>query len=81
VGARDHHFGAFLSNRGGREQDYLWGRLDGAERLIGILLRDAPEEDKARWCNTAFRAILEEDEQALPEASELVDYVRSKIGA
>src|SRR5262249_1166364 len=31
VGARQHHFGAFLSDRGGREKDYLWGRLDGAE--------------------------------------------------
>lgn len=31
------HFGAFFS-RAGREGDYLWGRLDGAERLIKLLL-------------------------------------------
>jgi patatin-related protein len=80
VGAGQHHFGAFLSDRGGREKDYLWGRLDGAERLINILLRDSPEEDKERWCKEAFGAILEEDAQALPNAAELVRHVESEIG-
>ncbi|HEY7603570.1 MAG TPA: patatin-like protein [Gaiellaceae bacterium] len=76
VGAESHHFGAFLSRKG-REQDYLWGRLDGAERLIGILVAD--EADRARWCKEAFRAILEEDEQAVPSAAALVDHVRASI--
>jgi len=80
VGAGQHHFGAFLSDRGGREQDYLWGRLDAAERLVGILLKGSPEEEQKRWCNEAFRAILEEDEADLPNASDLVRYVRSEIG-
>ena len=80
VGAGQHHFGAFLSDRGGRENDYLWGRLDGAERLIGILLHDAPEDEKRHWCNEAFRAILEEDEDALPNVSALVRHVRTAIG-
>ncbi len=79
IGAQKGHFGAFLS-RHGREQDYLWGRLDGAERLIGILLADASEEDRRRWCDEAFRAILEEDEQAVPKASDLVRRVRETIG-
>jgi patatin-related protein len=79
VGAQKGHFGAFLS-RPGREQDYLWGRLDGAERFIGILLAGADQTDAERWCKEAFRAILEEDEQALPKASELVRHVRSTIG-
>jgi Protein of unknown function (DUF3376) len=30
------HFGAFF-NRNGRERDYLWGRLDGAERVLALL--------------------------------------------
>ena len=80
VGAEKGHFGAFLS-RPGREQDYLWGRLDGAERFIGILLDGAAEADVQRWCNEAFRAILEEDEQAVPKASKLVQHVRETIGA
>jgi patatin-related protein len=79
VGAGQHHFGAFLSDRSGRERDYLWGRLDGAERLIGILLGNAPDADKAHWCKEAFSAVLEEDERAVPNASELVRHVRSEI--
>ena len=79
VGAEKHHFGAFLSDRG-REQDYLWGRLDGAERLSGSCSR-AAEADEQRWCNEAFRAILDEDEQAVPKASKLVQHVRETIGA
>jgi Protein of unknown function (DUF3376) len=81
VGAESHHFGAFLSRKG-REQDYLWGRLDGAERLIGILLPGADKEaDRARWSKEAFRAILEEDADAVPNASGLVEHVRTTIGA
>jgi patatin-related protein len=75
IGAQKGHFGAFLS-RLGREQDYLWGRLDGAERFIGILLEGAPEPDVKRWCDEAFRAILAEDEQAVPKATALVQRVR-----
>ena len=36
VGASKAHFGAFLS-RPGREADYVWGRLDAAERLLVVL--------------------------------------------
>jgi patatin-related protein len=80
VGAEKGHFGAFLS-RPGRERDYLWGRLDGAERLLGILLAGADEEHATRWYDDAFRAILEEDEQAVPKAADLVRHVRDTIGA
>jgi patatin-related protein len=80
VGAEAHHFGAFLS-RSGREQDYLWGRLDGAERLIGILLHNEPDADKDRWCKEAFQAILEEDEAAVPNAASLVQHVRTTISS
>jgi patatin-related protein len=79
TGAKRHHFGAFFS-RSGRERDYLWGRLDGAERLIGILLEDADEADRERWCEQAFEAILEEDADAVPAASDLVSHVRTTIG-
>jgi patatin-related protein len=36
------HFGAFFK-RPGRERDYLWGRLDAAERLVKLLLDARPE--------------------------------------
>lgn len=80
VGAQKGHFGAFLS-RQGREQDYLWGRLDGAERFVNMLLRGAPDADRERWCNEAFAAILQEDEQAVPKAAALVQRVRGVIGS
>ncbi len=67
-------------SRRGAAKDYLWGRLDGAERLLGIVLRDAPEDDKARWFKEVGLAILEEDKDAVPNASDLVSYVRSQIG-
>ncbi|HEX2026579.1 MAG TPA: patatin-like protein [Nitriliruptorales bacterium] len=74
AGAGWHHFGAFL-DRPGREKDYLWGRLDAAERLVGILLgRD--HGDVKRWCSQLFLAILDEEEQALPGARDLIDRVR-----
>jgi patatin-related protein len=78
VGAEAHHFGAFLS-RSGRESDYLWGRLDAAERLIGILLDGASEEEQARWCDEAFTAVLAEDEPAVPKAAALVERVRATV--
>jgi patatin-related protein len=70
------HFGAFF-NRTGRENDYLWGRLDGAERLIGILLGDDhSEEDRAKWCRKAFAAIAEEEGEVLTNATALLDKAR-----
>jgi hypothetical protein len=42
-GAELRHFAGFLS-RPMRESDYLWGRLDGAERLIDIICDAARAE-------------------------------------
>lgn len=55
------HFGAFL-DRGWRENDILWGRLDGAERLITVLLQGAgyPEQLGRDLVAEAHLAILEE---------------------
>jgi hypothetical protein len=55
-GVKLHHFGAFF-NREGRERDYLWGRLDTAERLIDLLLGDLTSH-----VTTAAKAILTEEE-------------------
>jgi patatin-related protein len=46
------HFGAFL-RRGWRENDYLWGRLDGTARLLRLLLG----EDDAGLRGQAFDAV------------------------
>lgn len=44
------HFGAFFS-RPGRENDYLWGRLDGSERLITLLA--TPPGSSVGWARDA----------------------------
>ena len=73
------HFKAFF-NRRYRENDYLWGRLDGAERLIGIVLgRDHPQF--GNWCGRAFVAILDEEKDALPLVAPLVDDLRRQAEA
>ncbi len=54
------HFKAFF-DRDFRENDYLWGRLDGADRLLRLLLgRDDPALRKM-----AQRAILDEEASRL----------------
>jgi len=81
------HFGAFF-DRPGRERDYLWGRLDGAERLVGLLL-DAgsdpaatvaagveplaiPHDVLAEECAPVFEAILDSERRCLTRAGELI---------
>jgi patatin-related protein len=73
-----HHFGAFFG-RHKRENDYLWGRLDGAEQLIGLLVRrDDPEF--VTWCRRAFEKILEEEAAANPPLpDEILGRIRERI--
>jgi patatin-related protein len=73
------HFAAFL-DRAARENDYLWGRLDGAAILIGLLLgKDHP--DYRRLCLRAFAAVLDEDAGALTHVGGMVAKVRDEIAA
>jgi len=62
------HFAAFFE-RAYRENDYLWGRLDAAERLVGLLLDHAQKPgipaDPAAG-QPLFAAILAEEANALP---------------
>ena len=44
-GIEFNNFGAFFS-RSYRENDYLWGRLHGAERMIDIMLSTLPEANR-----------------------------------
>jgi patatin-related protein len=78
-GAGLGHFKAFLARRH-RENDYLWGRLDAAERLIGIVLgKDDPEY--TAWCGKAFRAILDEEDSALRLVQPLIANLREQADA
>ena len=68
------HFAAFF-DRAFRENDYLWGRLDGAERLVGILLEDPNQPGTAAdpgECRKIFTAILDEERSSLTAAADTV---------
>ena len=84
-GVRFNSFGAFFS-RAYRENDYLWGRLHGADRLIDIVLsalppgRTLPPGTAATLKREAFTAILDEEEARLPSVAELIRSLRSEIG-
>jgi len=67
------HFGAFFK-RSWRENDYLWGRLDGAERLLW-LLGDTSEPA----VKEAFAAIAAEEKPALKEAGGLIKQVETYV--
>src|SRR5262249_10506491 len=55
------HFGAFL-DRGWRKNDMLWGRLDGAQRLIAAILPDEADRSiRNQLTNEAHEIILAEE--------------------
>jgi patatin-related protein len=61
AGLSVHHFGAFLDARW-RRHDILWGRLDGAERIIASTLPgDANKEMREQMITEAHKSILREE--------------------
>ena len=80
-GIRFNSFGAFFS-RAWRENDYLWGRLHGADRLVDILLSTVPDHgiDAATAKRDAFRAILAEEKARLTSIAALIETLEREIG-
>ncbi|UZK66906.1 patatin-like protein [Sphingomonas sp. M1-B02] len=84
-GTQFNNFGAFFS-RAYRENDYLWGRLHGADRLIDIVLSTVPIESRlpgagvAAIKRAAFHAILDEEETKLSAIPGLFKELRAEIG-
>ena len=66
-GTEFYNFGAFFS-RAYRENDYLWGRLHGAERMVDLVTSTVDEKFDDALCRTmkrdVFLAILEEEDAA-----------------
>lgn len=84
-GIEFNNFGAFFS-RVYRENDYLWGRLHGAERMIDILLSTVKEgdlpniEELARTAKfKAFAAILAEEEPHLTHVADLIAELKARV--
>jgi hypothetical protein len=83
-GIEFYNFGAFFS-RTYRENDYLWGRLHGAERMIDLVCSTLdempPVEDCRRMLREAFLAILREEEGRLTSDPGLVKGIRAEVMA
>jgi patatin-related protein len=80
-GIHFNSFGAFFS-RAWRENDYLWGRLHGADRLVDILLStiEGATFDEKALKQSAFRAILAEEKPRLPGIGPLFEALEREIG-
>ncbi len=81
LGVSLHHFGAFFGlDR--RENDYLWGRLDGVELILRLLRSQHHAADDLRGSaelqQAAFQTVLDEESTRLrqPATQRLIDRVR-----
>jgi patatin-related protein len=83
-GIEFYNFGAFFS-RDYRENDYLWGRLHGAERMIDLLASTVTggvsAESLRAGKRAAFLAVLEEEENAGRCQRGLVEQIRAEVRA
>ena len=81
-GIEFYNFGAFFS-RAYRENDYLWGRLHGAERMIDLVLSTVTEplghETERDFKRRAFLAILDEEAAAERCDATMIDGIRAEV--
>lgn len=79
-GIKLSHFGAFF-NRKSRENDYLWGRLDAADRLISVLADVAGGSgiDLTQYKARALQLILDEETKRLTHISGRIEAIRYKL--
>jgi patatin-related protein len=78
-------FGGFLS-RAARENDYLWGRLHGVERLFDILASTVPASahaalDIPQFKKMAFETVMNEESRRLSLDPELIARINKAIAA
>ena len=87
-GIQFNSFGAFFS-RTYRENDYLWGRLHGAERLIDITLSTLPGRAGSHFApdriaaikQAIFNAILDEEAVRCAAIAPLIAQLRLEVAA
>ena len=81
-GTEFFNFGAFFS-RAYRENDYLWGRLHGAERMIDLICStlESPMDEMRRvaFKRRAFLAIVDEESTRLTANAGLLSRIRQEI--
>lgn len=78
------HFGAFFA-RAYRENDYLWGRLHGAERTVDLIASTAepplPQTVIRLFKRDLFLAILAEEKPRLTAEPDLVERIVAEVHA
>jgi hypothetical protein len=85
-GTEFFNFGAFFS-RSYRENDYLWGRLHGAERLLDLIASTLdddhaiPERELNQFRREAFLEILDEEKARLRADPGLIERIRKEVMA
>jgi hypothetical protein len=77
-GTAFNHFGAFLE-LAWRQNDYLWGRLDAAERLLSVLLESRDPKVLAPDAVRLFTAITDEERLTLSEIDETFQTVQQAV--
>lgn len=81
-GIEFYNFGAFFS-RDYRENDYLWGRLHGAERMVDLLASTVSGgmsgESLRAGKRAVFLAVLEEEEIAGRCQRGLIEQIRGEV--
>jgi patatin-related protein len=81
-GIEFYNFGAFFS-RAYRENDYLWGRLHGAERMVDFIASSVPggmeRAAVAAHKRAAFLAILDEEDAAGRLEPALIAGLRAEV--
>ncbi len=81
-GIEFYNFGAFFS-RDYRENDYLWGRLHGTERMIDLVASTVggavPEATVHAGKRAAFLAVLDEEEASGRCQKGLVEQIRREV--
>jgi patatin-related protein len=84
AGMATHHFGAFFA-RPGREQDYLWGRIDGCCQLVALLVDrlrhdgNPSQIDGPAFMRDACAAALEEEWSHVPNARDLATHLWKQV--
>lgn len=83
-GSEMGNFGAFFS-RSYRENDYLWGRLTGAERLVDLVFSAVPDRKDeavmAKYKQRAFQAILTEEKRYLKQIPDVLTDLEKRTRA
>ena len=81
-GIEFYNFGAFFS-RAYRENDYLWGRLHGAERMVDLVCSTLDRPFSVETCRhfkrEAFHAILDEEQRAERCNQRMIDEIRREV--